>query len=101
MICVQRISSVLRCAFCHDDADVPLWACERCATRLHVDCFELLGLCPILGCTPRRRVIVHPVVAFDGATPWHLGAWLATFAGVWVTVAWFAPKVTKIGSTRM
>jgi hypothetical protein len=95
MRCVQR-TSVLRCAFCHDDADAPEWSCGRCATRLHEDCFELAGVCPILGCAPRLRVLVLPLVQHAGrASPWHLAIWLATFTSVWATLVWPVPEVTK------
>jgi len=97
MRCVPRESSLLRCAFCHDDVAAPSWACERCRTRLHADCFGLLSACPTLGCAPRGRVLVLPRTRDrDAATAWDLGVWLTTFAGVWASLAWLAPRITKI-----
>ena len=88
MKCVAR-ASTLRCAFCHDELGSPSWSCERCATRLHEDCRELAGVCPILGCQPRFRLSVRAVVERPrGALGEHLGAWLATLANI-APARWF------------
>lgn len=39
-----------RCAYCHDDLDNKVTACNECRTILHQDCAKELGRCPILGC---------------------------------------------------
>ncbi|MGE0711051.1 MAG: hypothetical protein AB7N76_28600 [Planctomycetota bacterium] len=57
----ERPSPALRCAYCHDDlAEEPGQGCARCGTRLHLECWEEVGLCLTLGCSPLRpRVVVH------------------------------------------
>lgn len=82
--------SGLRCAYCHDDMGSPSWSCGRCATRLHDDCNELLaGRCPTLGCVDRPRLVLQLVGERPpGASIWHLGAWLVSYAAPWVLLGW-------------
>src|SRR2546421_9889384 len=84
MKCLPRASTV-RCAFCHDALSSPAWSCDRCRTRLHEDCRDLAGVCPSLGCEPRRPRVVSVA---RGASFAHLGVWLATFLNVWATLVW-------------
>lgn len=101
MKCVARASS-LRCAYCHDDLDMPSWSCARCATQLHEDCRELAGVCPILGCAPRFRLSIRPADERPhGASAWHLGAWFVTLLSIWATLIYVAPRVTKLFDRRI
>ena len=92
MRCVAR-TSALRCAYCHDGLQAPSWACERCSTHLHADCFfELAGLCPILGCRPRIFVRVRAA----GSSWCDLACWLASYVLLCATLTQVVPRVTKI-----
>jgi hypothetical protein len=88
---------MLRCAFCHDRLAAPAWTCVQCATRLHEDCRELAGICPILGCEPRFRLSIRPARETPrGASASHLCAWLTILGGIWTALVWLVPRVTKI-----
>ncbi len=51
-----RVSSALRCSYCHDALLATAFnSCPRCGTILHEFCWSEAGPCPTLGCAPRVR----------------------------------------------
>lgn len=69
MIKVKR--GVLRCGFCHGDAQGLLEACQGCSVLLHADCRRDLGRCCTLGCEAPsvQSAAISIQVAREGTTP--------------------------------
>lgn len=46
----HMVSSIARCAYCHDSPQGRLRGCPRCQTQLHAECWVEARSCPTLGC---------------------------------------------------
>lgn len=57
-----RSESTLQCPYCHSTFDeAPVFTCAQCQTKIHQECFEIHGSCPVFACQetapprPRQR----------------------------------------------
>jgi hypothetical protein len=75
----------IRCAYCHAGSGPALSECKGCRTRLHPECFEILGSCPTLGCHSPPPIQTDWTSAL-GLVAFTLFALLLVLAGYLVVV---------------